>query len=70
MTGSGGFDIWYATRPTKSSPFTAPQPVPVINSPNDEGEPHVTADGCGIYFTRPTAGSGTDIYYARFKAGP
>lgn len=56
---SGGDNIWYATRATTSAAFGTPILLPGVNSGLDDGDPHVGADGCHIYFAR-NVGGGVD----------
>ena len=48
----GGGNVWYATRATANDAFGTPRLVPDINTDADEGDPHLSADGCRIYFGR------------------
>jgi Tol biopolymer transport system component len=61
-TGSG--DIYYATRASTSVPFGAPHIVPTINTTDAEGDPHLSSDGCRIYFARNLGNDNWDIYVA------
>lgn len=45
-----GSNLWYATRATTSDTFGTPQPVPDVNTDADEGDAHLSADGCRLYF--------------------
>ena len=50
--GSGGWDIWVATRETISDPWDEPVNLgPVVNSSYYEGSPFITADGLTLYFS-------------------
>ena len=51
-----GDNIWYATRASTSDAFGAPQLLAGVNSELDDGDPHVSADGCTIYFARDIGG--------------
>jgi hypothetical protein len=54
--GSGDLDIWMATRPTRSSPWSAPVNLgPTVNSPDIDTSPRLSPDGLSLYFssTRP-----------------
>lgn len=64
--GSGGADIWYATRANPADPFGQPQPVPNVNSPAFDGAPDISADGRALYFHSDRAGGvgGFDIWLA------
>lgn len=64
-TGDRG--LWYATRADQSQPWGTPQELTSLNTmtTSDDG-PHVTEDGCQIYFSSDRAGGsgGDDIYFA------
>lgn len=47
---SGPADIWYATRDDVTSSFGQPQRVPAVNDVGSDGDPHLSADGCRLYF--------------------
>ncbi|HEY5921470.1 MAG TPA: hypothetical protein VIV11_07355 [Kofleriaceae bacterium] len=64
LDGAGGGDVWYATRAMGSGPFNAPLPVPDINTTAAEGDPHVSANGCRIYFSRHLGNDNWDIFVA------
>jgi hypothetical protein len=66
--GSGDADLYYATRTSTSTAFSAPKALPVVNSASLEGEPFLTYDKCEIYFASDrTGGLGSwDIYRAKF----
>jgi hypothetical protein len=70
--GLGGTDLWYATRSDRGSAFSAPLPMPGLNSDSLDGEAFLSADGCDLYFSSYRAGgSGSaDIYRVRVIAGP
>lgn len=51
--GSGGGDIWSATRPTTAAAFAKPKNLgPVVNSARNEGAPDVSTDGLELFFDR------------------
>ncbi len=58
-TALSGDNIWYATRQNTTQAFSTPRLVPGVNSDMDDGDPHVSKDGCRIYFARKV-GSGVD----------
>jgi len=58
-----GTNLWYATRDDPTQPFGTPQPVPDLNADANEGDPHLSADGCRIYFASDAPGN-YDIYVA------
>jgi hypothetical protein len=63
-TGGGdNTDIWYATRSDPSQPFSTPHDIADLATPNFEGDPWVSADGCDIYFAGST-NSDYDLYEA------
>jgi hypothetical protein len=53
---NGGSNIWYATRTGNTGAFGAPVELPGVNTSVDDSDPHVSADGCRIYFSRNVAG--------------
>jgi len=58
-------NLWYATRTDPAQPFGAPQPVPDVNTDGSEGDGHLSADGCRLYFARDALNDGNwDIYVA------
>ena len=60
-----GGNIWYATRAGSTGTFDAPQVVPDVNTAFFEGDPHMSADGCRLYFARYTGiGLDWDLYEA------
>lgn len=61
-TGLGGTDLWYATRAERDQPFGAVQAL-TFNSTDNDADPHVTADGCRIYFaTERFDGNDFDLF--------
>jgi hypothetical protein len=64
---SGGGDIYYATRATTEDAFGPVDKVPTVNSPDQDGDPHLSADGCHVYFASNT-NSGTIADYNIFVA--
>lgn len=57
-------EIYYATRTTAAGVFSAPLPVPDINTTDDEGDPHISSNGCRIYFGRRLANGNWDLFSA------
>jgi Tol biopolymer transport system component len=58
-TPNGDRDLWYATRATPNGTFAAPLSLPsVINDTFGEHSPHLTADGCTLYYTSDRSGNG------------
>ena len=64
---SGGGDIYYATRAAPTDAFGTVDKVPTINTPDQDGDPHLSADGCHIYFASNT-NSGVIADYNLFVA--
>lgn len=57
---NGGANIWYATRTSSTAAFGAPIELTTLSSDLSEGDPHVSDDGCRIYFAR-NVGGGVDF---------
>lgn len=58
-------NLWYATRASKTAAWDAPQLVPDINTDTqNEGDGHVSTDGCRIYFSRDLGGDNWDVQTA------
>jgi hypothetical protein len=57
-------NVWYATRTTSTGLFSTPRLVPDINTDAAEGDPHMSTDGCRIYFARSLGGNDYDLYMA------
>lgn len=65
--GSGGMDMWIATRYSVDSPWGAPVNMgPTVNSSMWDLSPRVSADGLSLYFhsTRPGGRGSEDIWVA------
>lgn len=63
--GSGGPDLWVARRPAADAPWEAPVNLgPALNSPANDGAPHVSLDGHRLYFTsnRPGGSGDNDVW--------
>jgi hypothetical protein len=60
---AGDRDIYVATRPDRSSPWSTPQRVAELSSPADENGASELADGLHIVFASARAGTG-DLYIA------
>lgn len=56
-------DLCYAYRETLSSPFSAPQEILGVNSPDEDRDPWLSADGRRLYFSSDRAGD-FEIYIA------
>ncbi|RLB50957.1 MAG: hypothetical protein DRJ42_17840 [Deltaproteobacteria bacterium] len=67
--GAGGYDLYFARRLASTDDFAAPEPVPVVNTPDLDWEPCLGRDGY-LYFSsnRPGGMGSSDIYRARFLA--
>ncbi|HSD88071.1 MAG TPA: hypothetical protein VLB44_11175 [Kofleriaceae bacterium] len=64
LAGALNGNMWYATRASASATFDTPQPVPDLNTDASEGDPHLSTDGCRIYFARNGGATDWDIYVA------
>ena len=47
--GAGGTDLWYSVRAERDRPFSTPVLVPNVNSTTNDGDPHLSEDGCRLY---------------------
>ena len=59
-----GGNIWYATRSTASAAFGTPLLVPDVNTNSNDGDPHLSPDGCRIYFGRDGGAADWELYMA------
>jgi len=68
--GSGGNDIWVATRPNATAPFGTPVNVSEVNSSSGDDNPAISSDGLELYFTsgRPGGSGSYDLWVARRSA--
>jgi len=64
--GSGGTDIWYASRAGPGQAFDAPTVALDINATADDGDPWLSRDGCRLYFSSKRTGS-WDLYTATVR---
>ncbi len=48
--GKGSIDLWYATREDTLHEFSAPAPIPMVNTGEDDADPMLSTDGCELYF--------------------
>jgi Tol biopolymer transport system component len=63
-TGAGLSDLWYATRAERDRPFSTPIALS-INTAFDDGDPHISPDGCTLYFASKRQGSGDyDLFFS------
>jgi hypothetical protein len=61
----GGYDLWVSTRATIDDEWGEPENLgELINSPEEDGNPTLSADGLELYFNSPRSDSlgGQDIY--------
>lgn len=65
--GQGLGDVFVSTRTSLFAAFGTLAPVPLINSPSDDGNPFIREDGAALYFGSTRTGA-TDIY--RAAVGP
>ena len=56
--GNGAYDIYQATRTSKTASFSGAIPVPGVNTMAEDREPRVTADGLAIFATTRATPSG------------
>lgn len=62
---SGSYDLYTSTRAsTSATDFAAPNPVPNVNTPDTEFDPHPSTDGSVLYFARQPAAGKLRIYRA------
>jgi hypothetical protein len=54
--GAGSDDVWMATRDDITSPFGAPEPVPIINESSSELNVTLSSDGREVVFSSNRAG--------------
>ena len=61
----GGGDLWYATRTSAGGAWSTPVKVPGVNTAANEGDPHLSGDGCRLYFASDRdAGMDWDLFVA------
>jgi WD40-like Beta Propeller Repeat len=68
--GSGGTDLWVATRSSAGDPFGAPVNLgPTVNTPGVEDRPAISGDGSTLYFMSDRQGGlgAIDIWQATIK---
>jgi len=63
-TADAGWNLFYAVRPDRDSPFQPPLPLAELNSGGYESSPSVTPDGLTLYYVRYVAGKSYDIFVA------
>lgn len=64
--GPGGFDLWESRRDA-SGAWSEPQPVP-FDTPENDFDPFVAADGVYFFSNRPGGLGGDDLYFAPYDA--
>lgn len=62
--GSGGADVWRATRASVSEPFGAPSSVADLSSSGNEGRAVLSGDGTEAFVTSDRGGGAPDIWTA------
>ena len=64
--GTGGIDLWTATRTSTEEPFGNIRPLYELNTPENESGPHIMPDGLTLYFNSVyrNGGSPNDLYKA------
>jgi len=68
--GSGTRDLYRATRASTSEPFTFPEPIVELNTPDNEIDPALSADGTELYFASNRGGSGESRLYRTVRSCP
>ena len=65
----GDSDLWISTRLAGDLPFGPPQPLPGVNSPDHESSPHLSRDGCELFFARASVQDPSlwDIYRSEIQ---
>jgi hypothetical protein len=61
---TSNFDLWLALRPVQEKAFAPPTPIAIVNTPEDERDPWLAADGRTLYFARRNAAGDYDIMMA------
>jgi Tol biopolymer transport system component len=59
-----GGNLWYATRASATAAFAAPRIVPDVNTNNNDGDPHLSGDGCRLYFGRDGGVADWELFVA------
>lgn len=59
-----GENLWYATRASASAAFGTPRIVPDVNTNNNDGDPHLSGDGCRLYFGRDGGSANWELVVA------
>jgi len=63
-SGFAGGNLWFASRAAANGLFSLPMPVPDLNTDASDGDPHISSDGCRLYFGRSSSTTDWDIYVA------
>jgi len=62
--GSGGLDIWTATRASVADPWSPPTNLAALNTSVDELRASFSWDGSTLYFGRnPSANGSMDLWF-------
>jgi hypothetical protein len=67
--GSGGYDLWVATRGAVGDHFSTPTPLGTVDTPDDERQPVTSHDGLRLYFMTNHGTSGTYDIAAAVRDG-
>lgn len=62
--GTGGNDMWVATRAAIGDPWGTPRAISELNTTGDDATPVVSHDGLTLYWAAPGAGGAKDLYVA------
>jgi Tol biopolymer transport system component len=60
---AGSSDLFYATRAERDQPFGAPMPLS-INGTAQDGDPHISLDGCTLFFASTRIGPDYDLMFS------
>jgi Tol biopolymer transport system component len=63
--GSGGTNLWYATRQNATADFSAPRLIPAVNGDAEDGDPMLSDDGCELYFASNRSGNTYHLFHAQ-----
>jgi hypothetical protein len=62
--GSGGNDIWAATRMQINDPWGVPRAISELNTTGDDATPDISRDGLTLYWSAAGAGGAKDLWFA------
>jgi hypothetical protein len=65
--GAGGADLWYATRTERDQPFSTPVNLPQVNGTASDGDPHLSEDGCRLYFASSRGVGDFDVFFTQLQ---